>query len=125
MADGKIFTYIHTDEFHSIEEEKQNEMYMKLSKLAGTENESNLEKMFIMADVECELLLISMIWLIAEKTLIIYPDFIDIENYYTKEINMDTKLIYHFAVENLMKVQEVSFKNTDDDKSIMKQVKYL
>lgn len=60
------------------------------------------ETMYIMADLAVETILFTISWRSRDGLLIVYPDFNLIgTNPYLQEIDSDTKLMFHYAMENL------------------------
>lgn len=70
--------------------------------------EDNFETMYVMADLvaSIETVLFVIRWNVQEKVLFIYPDFNRIkETPYLKEINVDSRHQYLYAIENMSTVQ--------------------
>lgn len=67
-------------------------------------NVSNFETMHIMADLDEEVILFTIKWRSADRLLIIYPDFNEINtNPYFIEIDSDSRHMYHYGIKNLSK----------------------
>ncbi|XP_055627712.1 tectonic-like complex member Mks1 [Toxorhynchites rutilus septentrionalis] len=61
-----------------------------------------METMFVMADLDTEELLFSLAWNSTENVLFVYPDFNCMKiNPYYKEIQGDSRQMYHFGIKNL------------------------
>lgn len=69
---------------------------------ARYKNLDQFECMFIMANLEEEILLFTIKYRSSDGLLLIYPDLNNIDiNPYLKEINSDSRNLYQFAIENL------------------------
>lgn len=67
-------------------------------------NVSNFKTMYIMADLDEEVVLFTIKWRSADRLLIIYPDFNEINtNPYFIEIDSDSRHMYHYGIKNLSK----------------------
>ncbi|XP_055529530.1 tectonic-like complex member Mks1 isoform X2 [Wyeomyia smithii] len=96
---GKIFSYTSADDYAPDEELPD---LAQINKLHLKEVEADFENMFIMADLDSEVLVCSIKWNQQEKILLIYPDFNCMKiNPYYKEIQGDSRQMYHFGIENL------------------------
>ncbi|XP_062565786.1 tectonic-like complex member Mks1 [Armigeres subalbatus] len=95
---GKIFTYTTTDNYAPDEE-----LCMAARGIRpGADQEDEYETMFIMADLDSEVVLFTIKWNSKENMLLVYPDFncMAINPYY-KEIQGDSRQMYHFGIQNL------------------------
>lgn len=69
---------------------------------ARYKNLDQFECMFIMANLEEEILLFTIKYRSSDGLLLIYPDLNNIDiNPYLKEINSDSRNLYQFSIENL------------------------
>lgn len=60
------------------------------------------ESMYILAELEQELQLFTIKYRSADGLLLVYPDFNNIDvNPYLKEINLDSRHLYQYSIENL------------------------
>lgn len=67
-------------------------------------NLTNFETMHVMADLDEEVVLFTIKWRSADRLLIIYPDFNEINtNPYFIEIDSDSRHMYHYGIKNLSK----------------------
>ncbi|XP_055599113.1 tectonic-like complex member Mks1 [Uranotaenia lowii] len=97
----KIFTYTSADNYIPDEE-----LYVtsKIDKRHYEADEMEFEQMYVMADLGSEICLFSIQWNEKEHTLLVYPDFNCMEiNPYYKEIQGDSRQMYHFGLQNLTK----------------------
>lgn len=77
-------------------DEPQTAMRSRFKKLG------KFETMYIVADLETEIVLATIKYRAHDGLLIVYPDFNDIEiNPYFREINSDSRHIYQYAIQNL------------------------
>lgn len=68
-------------------------------------NVTDFQTMHIMADLDDEVVLFTIKWRSADRSLIVYPDFNDIDtNPYFIEIDSDSRHMYHYGITNLSKV---------------------
>ncbi|XP_055628149.1 tectonic-like complex member Mks1 [Toxorhynchites rutilus septentrionalis] len=96
---GKIFTYTAADNF-ALDEELCATIGNKTVHL--DDEKLNMETMFVMADLDTEELLFSLAWNSTENVLFVYPDFNCMKiNPYYKEIQGDSRQMYHFGIKNL------------------------
>lgn len=69
---------------------------------ARYKNLGRFDKMYIMADLEEEVILVVIKYRPTDGLLLIYPDFNNIEtNPYLKEIDADSRHMYQYSIENL------------------------
>ncbi|XP_021704143.1 Meckel syndrome type 1 protein isoform X2 [Aedes aegypti] len=95
---GKIFTYT-TDDNYAADDELCLATRVNRSPV---EPEDDYESMFIMADLGAEIVLFAIKWNAKENMLLVYPDFncMAINPYY-KEIQGDSRQMYHFGIQDL------------------------
>ncbi|KXJ74512.1 hypothetical protein RP20_CCG013483 [Aedes albopictus] len=95
---GKIFTYTTADNYAPDDELS---MAIQISR-TRVEQEDDFESMFIMADLASEVVLFTIRWNSKENMLLVYPDFNSMAvNPYYKEIQGDSRQMYHFGIQNL------------------------
>ncbi|XP_053683794.1 tectonic-like complex member MKS1 [Sabethes cyaneus] len=96
---GKIFTYTAADDYAPDEEFTD---LARINKLHLNLVETDFENMFVMADLDGEILLFSIKWNPQERILLVFPDFNCMKiNPYYKEIQGDSRQMYHFGIKNL------------------------
>ncbi|XP_039440472.1 tectonic-like complex member Mks1 [Culex pipiens pallens] len=96
----KIFTYTTADNYSP--DEEIFDMAKQATRQRIDQDENAFESMYIMADLDSEVLLFSLRWDPTEKLLLIYPDFNCMKiNPYYKEIQGDSRQMYHFGIKNL------------------------
>lgn len=96
----KIFTYTTADNYSP--DEEIFDMAKQATRQRIDQDENAFESMYIMADLDSEVLLFSLRWDATEKLLLIYPDFNCMKiNPYYKEIQGDSRQMYHFGIKNL------------------------
>ncbi|XP_065095010.1 tectonic-like complex member Mks1 [Ochlerotatus camptorhynchus] len=95
---GKIFSYTTADNY-ALDDEFS---VAKRAVQSRSEQEDCFENMFIMADLDTEVVLFTLKWNSKENILLVYPDFncMSINPYY-KEIQGDSRQMYHFGIKNL------------------------
>ncbi|XP_058460975.1 tectonic-like complex member MKS1 [Malaya genurostris] len=97
--ESRIFSY--TDAENYTPDEELNHL-AQISNNHLKQEELDFESMFIMADLETEVLLFTIKWIPKEKMLLVYPDFnCMMINPYYKEIRGDSRQMYHFGIKNL------------------------
>lgn len=65
------------------------------------------ESMYILAELERELQLFTIKYRPSDGLLLVYPDFNKIDvNPYLKEINLDSRRLYQYSIENLSNVSQ-------------------
>ncbi|XP_058827454.1 tectonic-like complex member Mks1 [Topomyia yanbarensis] len=104
--ESKIFTYT-TAENYTPDEDLTN--VAQISEYQLKQEGTDFESMFIMADLESEVLLFSIKWNPKEKMLLVYPDFNCMKvNPYYKEIQGDSRQMYHFGIKNLSQKRKLT-----------------
>lgn len=94
----KIYSYTTADNYAPDDEISSSISATQLRR----EQEDCIDSMFIMADIKTEVVLFTLKWNSRENILLVYPDFncMNINPYY-KEVQGDSRQMYHFGIKNL------------------------
>uniref|UniRef100_A0A182NNA2 Meckel syndrome type 1 protein n=1 Tax=Anopheles dirus TaxID=7168 RepID=A0A182NNA2_9DIPT len=89
-----LFTYVDEDNYYPNDQDNRNQRQQSLHK------DSNLQSMYLMADLGREVLLFSITWSPDEQIMTVYPDFNHIStNPYYHEMRESNLHMYHYALE--------------------------